>query len=163
MNIKEQFTNLINKVQLKKVAAGAVIGATLMTSGFCLANEYNGFQKCQDNAAYIQTLAAEKNITLIDEAKVKNITAKAISVKESNIEFFNIRLHNYQGKTSTEFKPIYGVACFSNGITYLLRIDAVSGEIIKDKFEKFGKDHQDHHFHHRGDRPQQDQQTQQNQ
>ena len=161
MTIKEQFTDFINKVQLKKVAAGALIGTMLMGGGFCLAHEYKDFHKDHDNAAYIQTQAAEKNITLIDEAKVKNITSKAISVKESDIDFYKLQLKNYQGKISTEFKPVYKVKCFANGVKYSLKIDAVSGELIKEC--------DNYHFHHREDghyeedRHQQDHQSQQNQ
>ena len=151
MTIKEQFTNLATKAQnnisnmpFKKLAAGAIAGVMLMGSGFCLANEYKDFHKDHDGAAYIQTQAAEKNITLIDEDKIKNITAKTIGVKESNIEFHKIHLKNYQGKLSTDFKPVYKVKCFSNGVKYSLRIDAVSGEVLKD-YDK-------EPFHHKGDR-----------
>ena len=162
MTIKEQFTNLATKAQnnigkmpFKKFAAGAIAGIMLMGSGFCLANEYKDFHKEHDSAAYIQTQAAEKNIKLIDEDKVKNITAKAIGVKESNIEFHKIHLKNYQGKISTEFKPVYKVKCFANGVKYSLRVDAVSGEVLKD----YDKDQ----FHHRGDRMPPQQPDQQNQ
>ena len=138
MTMKEKFTNFINKVQLKKVVAGAVIGTMLMGGGFCLAHGHGPGPKDfhKDHSAEIQSQAAEKNITLIDEAKAKTIAAKAIGVKENDLTF-RCRLMNFKGKDGTEFKPFYNVHAFGKGIMYSLNIDAVSGKVITD----YDKDH----------------------
>lgn len=143
MKMKKRFTNLINNVQLKKVVAGAVVGAMILGGGLCFANESDNqndqrsarFCRGKDFTAEIQSQAAEKNITLIDEAKVKSITSKAIGVKEKDLNI-RCRLMNFKGEDGNEFKPFYNVHCFNEGIMYSLNIDAVSGEIIKD-YSKF--------------------------
>lgn len=156
MTIKEILEIDIKKSHLKKIGAALIAGIMITGGGLCLAHEYKDHYKDHhENAAYIQTQAAEKNITLIDEAKVKNITAKAINVKEDDINFYKIHLKNYQGKISNEFKPVYKVKCFANGVKYSLKIDAVSGELLKD-FDK-------EHFHHKENNFKQDQQSQSNQ
>ena len=149
MKIKEILDIDIKKSHLKKIGAALIAGVMITGGGLCFAHEYKDAHKEQEHMAYIQSQAAAQNITLIDEARVKNITAKTISVKEGDIEFYKIHLKNYQGKLSTEFKPVYKVKCFANGVKYSLKIDAVTGEILKD----FDKDN----FHHRGEKPQQEQ------
>ena len=138
MKIKEILDIDIKKSHLKKIGAALIAGVMIAGGGLCLAHEYNDCYKDQERTAYIQSQASAQGITLIDEAAVKNIVAKTIGVEESNIEFHKIKLKNYQGKYSTEFKPVYKVKCFANGVKYELRIDAVSGEILNDK----------DHFHH---------------
>ena len=162
MRMRKHFRECFDKVDLKQVIAGAVAGAMLMGGGLCFAastqdnqNDQLGFGFCrgQDFAAEIQNQAAEKNITLIDEAKVKNITSKAIGVKEKDLNL-RCRLMNFKGEDGTEFKPFYSVHCFNEGIMYSLNIDAVSGEVIKDysKFH-FGPGGFGHRgFGHRGPR-----------
>ena len=152
MKIKEILDIDIKKSHLKKFGAALVVGVMITGGGLCLAHEYKDEHKHHDCAAYIQSQAAEKNITLIDETKVKNIAAKTIGIDENNIIFHKCNLKNYQGKLSEDFKPVYKVKCFANGIKYELRIDAVSGEIIKD----YDKDQ----FKHREDKQPQSQQNQ---
>ena len=143
MTIKKHFKNLIKNAQLNKVVAGAIVGTMLLGGGLCFANDQDnqnnqrnaGFCRGRDFTAEIQSQAAEKNITLIDEAKVKSITSKAIGVKEKDLNL-RCRLMNFKGEDGNEFKPFYSVHCFNDGIMYSLNIDAVSGEIIKD-YSKF--------------------------
>ena len=151
MKIKEILDIDIKKSHLKKVGAALIAGVMIAGSGLCLAHEYKEQHKHQDCAAYIQSQAAEKNITLIDETKVKTIAAKTIGIDENSLTFHKCSLKNYQGKLSSDFKPVYKVKCFANGVKYELRIDAVSGEIIKD----YDKDH----FKYREDKLPQEQQS----
>ena len=142
MTIKEHF---------KKFAAGAVIGAMLIGGGICLAHGHdipkgeNCREQYEQYVAKIQSQAAEKNLTLIDESKVKSIAAKAIGINENEL---NLRcgLRNFKGKDGNEFKPFYSVHGFKDGIMYALNIDAVSGEVIKDYPRE--------PFHHKGERGQ---------
>ena len=140
MKIKEILDIDIRKSHLKKIGAALIAGVMIAGGGLCLAHEYKDHHKDQECTAYIQNQAAAQGVTLIDEAAVKNITAKTIGVEESNIEFHKIKLKNYQGKYSSEFKPVYKVKCFANGVKYEMRIDAVSGEILRQ--------HDKDHFHH---------------
>ena len=152
MKIKEILDIDIKKSHLKKVGAALIAGIMLTGGGLCLAHEYKEQHKHHDCAAYIQSQAEEKNITLIDETQIKTIAAKTIGIDENNLTFHKCDLKNYQGKISDEFKPVYKVKCFANGIKYSLKIDAVSGEVLKD----YDKDH----FKHREDRQPPEQQNQ---
>ena len=125
-----EIKNIFNKTNLQKLGAALMAGTVIVGGGLCYAHEHKDDFKHHDCAAYVQEQAAAQNITLIDEDKVKNIAAQAIGIKESNLNFYKIHLKS--NKHSADFKPVYKVECFANGIKYSLRIDAVSGEIIKD-------------------------------
>ena len=133
MTLKKNFTKFLSKVQLKQFLAGAIVGTMLIGGGLCFAHGHGpgprDFHK--DHSAEIQSQAAEKNITLIDEAKVKSIASKAIGIKEKDLNL-RCRLMNFKGEDGNEFKPFYNVHCFNEGIMYSLNIDTVSGEVIKD-------------------------------
>ena len=144
MKIREILDINVTTSHLKKAGATLLAGIIITGGGLCLAHEYKDEHKHQECAAYIQSQAAEKNITLIDEAKAKSVAAQTIGVAEKDITFHKCSLKNYQGKISNDFKPVYKVKCFSNGVKYSLRIDAVTGEVIKD----YDKDH----FKHGGDK-----------
>ena len=133
MEFKE-ITSKVNKFWSKKIfkrLGAAVLVGTMLAGGACYAHEQRDHAKAEARAAIIRQQAAEKNMVLIDEARVKNLAAKAIGLDESKITFHSIKLKCGDKHDQTaDFKPIYKVKCHANGIKYGLRLDAVTGDLI---------------------------------
>ncbi|MBR1581363.1 MAG: PepSY domain-containing protein [Selenomonadaceae bacterium] len=119
-----------SKGMLKKLGAAVLVG-TMLAGGACYAHEQRDHAKAEARAAMIRQQAAEKNVVLIDETRAKSVAAKAIGIDESKLTFHSIKLKCGDKHQPTEdFKPIYKVKCYANGIKYEVKLDAVSGNII---------------------------------
>lgn len=139
MELKEKIINATKgykKIGLAAVICTALIGGGIVSAhnqnydhGACRNGDHNF---AHNSATYIQDTAKEKGITLIDEEKAKSIAIKTVGLKDKDVQFSNIYLLHDKHNASNEFKPFYAVRCFANGIGYNVRIDAVSGEVMKD-------------------------------
>ena len=137
-SIKATFANVFSPAHLKKIAAAAVLCATV-TAGSAYMHmqqaEAHNAAKAQTRAEMVRTQAAEQGIELIDEAQVRAITAAAIGKDESELSMWEIKLKTrdhdkrYRNDGQT-FSPVYKVECHAGTMEYELRIDAVTGDVL---------------------------------
>ncbi len=97
---------------------------TLVVSGTAWANDAAETQWTRDQAR-------QKNMTLIDEARVREIASKQLEGK--SLTFTEIDLENEADDypNGTDFRPVYKVECRSGMTEYDVDIDAVTGQVLK--------------------------------
>ena len=161
--IKEQVKGVFSPAHLKKAAALAVLVgvATAGTAYFHYQQaEAQSLMKRQARSEMIAAQAAQRNIVLLDEDKVRSIAAESIGKSEAELTFRPLELkmrdhdddrdYNRKGHkkgkhgdreqreqqaqpapaAQADFRPFYKVKCTANNITYKLRIDAVTGALL---------------------------------
>lgn len=84
---------------------------------------------------YVRDEAARRNLNLITIEQAKEIAAKQIN--SGNVRFKEIELEDehedyYNG---SNFRPVYDIECVSGFTEYDMKIDAVTGEILKFKID----------------------------
>ena len=137
-NIKEALVNVFSPAHLKKMAALAVLCATVTAGGAYMhmqQAEAHNAAKAEMRAQTVRARAAEQGVTLIDETQVRTITAATIGKDESELSMWEIKLktrdHDKHRRNEAQaFTPIYKVECHAGTMEYELRIDAVTGYVL---------------------------------
>ena len=140
--IKEQVKGVFSPAHLKKAAALAVLVgvATAGTAYFHYQQaEAQSLMKRQARSEMIAAQAAQRNIVLLDEDKVRSIAADSIgnhrgqyaqSAPAAAAQDAAAPAVPADPAAQTDFRPFYKVKCTANNITYKLRIDAVTGALL---------------------------------
>lgn len=114
---------------LKKIAAVLVIVALFLGGGAICHNQQKEARMQAQNTVILK-LAKEKNISLLDDEKVRAIVAKFIGADENSITYKKIALSNGR---SENFEPVYKISCSANDVKYKIFVNAVSGDILNCK------------------------------
>ena len=137
-SIKAAFANIFSPAHMRKMAAAAVLCATVTAGGAYMhmqQAEAHNAAKAQARAEMVRAQAAEQGVELIDEAQVRAITAATVGKEESELSMWEIKLKTrdhdkrYRNDGQT-FSPVYKVECHAGTMEYELRIDAVTGDVL---------------------------------